>query len=141
MFRETKRITLAAAKLMGEKALEKCEEIGKPFVFSVVDAGGHVLYTQRMEDAFVTSVSIAIDKAFTAATMKRATHMLTERVKPESELFGLNNTNNGRIIPFGGGLPVIVDGEVIGGVGASGGAVEEDIAVATAALEALGLGV
>ena len=139
MFRETKKITLAAAKLMGEKALEKCEEIGKPFVFSVVDAGGHVLYTQRMEDAFVTSVSIAIDKAFTAATMKRGTHMLTERIKPESELFGLNHTNNGRIIPFGGGLPVIVDGEVIGGVGASGGTVEEDIAVATAALEALGL--
>jgi uncharacterized protein GlcG (DUF336 family) len=139
VFRETKKITLAAAKLMGEKALEKCEEIGKPFVFSVVDAGGHVLYTQRMEDAFVTSISIAIDKAFTAATMKRATHTLTERVKPESELFGLNNTNNGRIIPFGGGLPVIVDGEVIGGVGASGGAVEEDIAVATAALDALGL--
>ena len=139
MFKETKRITLAAAKLMGEKALEKCAEIGKPFVFSVVDAGGHVLYTQRMEDAFVTSVSIAIDKAFTAATMKRATHMLTERVKPESDLFGLNHTNNGRIIPFGGGFPVIVDEEVIGGVGVSGGAVEEDIAVATAALEALGL--
>ena len=139
MFKETKRITLAAAKLMGEKALEKSEEIGKPFVFSVVDAGGHVLYTQRMEDAFVTSVSIAIDKAFTAATMQRATDMLTERVKPESDLFGLNHTNNGRIIPFGGGLPVIVDGEVIGGVGASGGAVEEDIAVVKAALAALGL--
>jgi uncharacterized protein GlcG (DUF336 family) len=137
MFKETKKITLKAAKLMGEKALEKCEDIGKPFVFSVVDAGGHVLYTQRMEEAFVTSISIAIDKAFTAATMKRSTHLLTERVKPESELFGLNNTNNGRIIPFGGGLPVIVEGEVIGGVGASGGTVEEDIAVATAALEAL----
>lgn len=139
MFKETKRITLAAAKLMGEKALEKCEEIGKPFVFSVVDAGGHVLYTQRMEDAFITSIGIAIDKAFTAATMKRGTHMLTDKVKPESELFGLNNTNNGRIIPFGGGLPVIIDGEVIGGVGASGGAVEEDIAVVTAALEVLEL--
>jgi uncharacterized protein GlcG (DUF336 family) len=139
MFKETKRITLTAAKLMGDKALEKSEEIGKPFVFSVVDAGGHILYTQRMEDAFLTSVSIAIDKAFTAATMKRATHMLTERVKPESELFGLNYTNNGRIIPFGGGLPVIVDGEVIGGVGASGGSVEEDIAVAKTALEILGL--
>ncbi|WP_319370028.1 heme-binding protein [uncultured Ilyobacter sp.] len=139
MFKETKRITLNAAKIMGEKALEKSEEIGKPFVFSVVDAGGHVIYTQRMEDAFITSISIAIDKAFTAAAMKRATHVLTERVKPESELFGLNNTNNSRIIPFGGGLPVIVGGEVIGGVGASGGTVEEDIAVVTAALEALGL--
>ncbi|ADO81841.1 GlcG/HbpS family heme-binding protein [Ilyobacter polytropus] len=139
MYKETKRITLAAAKLMGEKALEKSVEIGKPFVFSVVDAGGHILYTQRMEDAFITSISIAIDKAFTAATMKRATHLLTERVKPESELFGLNHTNNGRIVPFGGGLPVTVDGEVIGGVGASGGTVEEDIQVVTAALNALGL--
>jgi len=139
MYKETKKITLAAAKLMGEKALEKSEEIGKPFVFSVVDAGGHILYTQRMEDAFITSINIAIDKAFTAATMKRPTHMLTERVKPESELFGLNHTNNGRIVPFGGGLPVTVDGEVIGGVGASGGTVEEDIQVVTAALNALGL--
>ena len=71
--------------------------------------------------------------------MKRATHMLTDSVKPESDLFGLNYTNNGRIIPFGGGIPVIVDGEVIGGVGASGGSVKEDIAVAIAALEALDL--
>lgn len=139
MFKDTKRLTLKAAKLMGEKALEKSEEIGKPFVFTVVDAGGHVLYTQRMEDAFVTSVGIATDKAFTAAAMQRSTDMLTDRVKPESELFGLNHTNNGRIVPFGGGLPVIVDGQVIGGVGVSGGAVEEDIAVATAALSVLGL--
>ena len=139
MFKKTKKITLAAAKLMGEKALEKCEKIGKPFVFSVVDAGGHILYTQRMEDAFITSISIAIDKAFTAATMKRATHMLTEKIKPESELFGLNNTNNGRIIPFGGGLPIIIDGDVIGGVGVSGGTVEEDMAVAKVAIDVLGL--
>lgn len=139
MFRKTKKITLAAAKLMGEKVLEKCEKIGKPFVFSVVDAGGHILYTQRMEDAFITSISIAIDKAFTAATMKRATHMLTEKIKPESELFGLNNTNNGRIIPFGGGFPIIVDGDVIGGVGVSGGTVEEDMAVAKVAIDVLGL--
>jgi len=138
MFKETKIITLAAAKLMGEKALEKCEEIGKSFVFSVVDAGGHILYTQRMEEAFITSISIATDKAFTAATMKRATDKLTEKIKPESDLFGLNHTNNGRIIPFGGGLPVVVDGKVIGGIGVSGGSVEEDIAVATAGLEALG---
>lgn len=124
---------------MEEKALEKCEKIGKPFVFSVVDAGGHILYTQRMEDAFITSISIAIDKAFTAATMKRATHMLTEKMKPGSELFGLNNTNNGRIIPFGGGLPIIIDGDVIGGVGVSGGTVEEDMAVAKVAIDVLGL--
>lgn len=137
MLRETKRLTLNTAKLMGERALEKCEEIGKSFVFTVVDAGGHVLYTQRMEDAFITSVSIATDKAFTAAAMKKPTHVLTEKVKPEQDLFGLNNTNDGRVIPFGGGLPVIVNDEVIGGVGASGGMVSEDIQVAEAALEVL----
>lgn len=135
--KNTKKLTLKAARLMGDKALEKCEEIGKSFVFTVVDAGGNVLYTQRMEDAFFTSVGIATDKAFTAAAVKKGTHVLTNIVKPENDLFGLNLTNNGRIITFGGGLPVIIDGEVIGGVGVSGGSVEEDIAVAQAALDVL----
>ena len=135
--KNTKKLTLKAAKLMGDRALEKCEEIGKSFVFTVVDAGGNVLYIQRMEDAFFTSVGIATDKAFTAAAVKKGTHVLTNIVKPEKDLFGLNLTNNGRIITFGGGLPIIVDEEVIGGVGVSGGSVEEDMAVAQAALDVL----
>lgn len=135
--KNTKKLTLKAARLMGDKALEKCEEIGKSFVFTVVDAGGNVLYIQRMEDAFFTSVGIATDKAFTAAAVKKGTHVLTNIVKPENDLFGLNLTNNGRIVTFGGGLPIIVDGEVIGGVGVSGGSVEEDMAVAQAALDVL----
>ncbi|WP_320048135.1 heme-binding protein [uncultured Ilyobacter sp.] len=133
--KNTKKLTLKAAKLMGDRALEKCEEIGKSFVFTVVDAGGNVLYIQRMEDAFFTSVGIATDKAFTAAAVKKGTHVLTSIVKPENDLFGLNLTNNGRIITFGGGLPIIVDGEVIGGVGVSGGSVAEDMAVAEAAID------
>lgn len=137
MFKETKIITLKAAKLMGEKALEKSEELNKSFVFSVVDAGGHIIYVQRMEDSFITSIDISINKAFTAATMKRTTELLTDKIKPESELFGLNNTNNGKIIPFGGGLPIIVEGKVIGGIGVSGGKVSEDIEVAKNALKAL----
>ena len=132
--KSTTKLTLKAAMLMGQKALEKCEEIGKSFVFTVVDAGGNVLYTQRMEDAFFTSVGIATDKAFTAAAVKKGTHILTGIVKPESDLFGLNLTNGGRIITFGGGLPILVDGEVIGGVGVSGGSIDEDIAVAESAL-------
>lgn len=133
----TKKLTLKAAMLMGVEALKKCEEIGKPFVFTVVDAGGNVLYTQRMEDAFFTSVGIATDKAFTAAAVKKGTHVLTNIVKPENDLFGLNLTNNGRIVTFGGGLPILVDGEVIGGVGVSGGSVAEDMAVAEAGLSIL----
>jgi uncharacterized protein GlcG (DUF336 family) len=134
LVKHTKKLTLEAAKMMGERALDKCEEIGKPFVFAVVDAGGNILYIQRMEDAFFTSVGIATDKAFTAAAVKKGTHLLTQMVKPDCDLFGLNLTNNGRIITFGGGLPIIVDGEIIGGVGVSGGSVEEDMAVAQAAI-------
>lgn len=137
LIKKTKKMTLKAAMLMGVAALKKSEEIGKAFVFTVVDAGGNVLYTQRMEEAFFTSVGIATDKAFTAAAVKKGTHVLTNIVKPENDLFGLNITNNGRIVTFGGGLPIIVDGEVIGGVGVSGGSVEEDMAVAGAALEIL----
>ena len=133
----TTKLTLKAAMLMGQRALEKCEEIGKSFVFTVVDAGGNILYTQRMEDAFFTSVGIATDKAFTAAAVKKGTHILTDIVKPEKDLFGLNLTNNGRIITFGGGLPILVDGEVIGGVGVSGGSVDEDISVAEYAINIL----
>jgi uncharacterized protein GlcG (DUF336 family) len=137
LIKTTNKLTLKAARLMGDKALNKCKEIGKDFVFVVVDAGGNTLYLQRMEDAFFTSVGIATDKAFTAAAVKKGTHVLTNIVKPENDLFGLNLTNNGRIITFGGGLPIIVDGEVIGGVGVSGGSVEEDMAVAQAALDVL----
>lgn len=137
LIKSTNKITLKTAILMGEKALAKSEEIGKPFVFSVVDAGGNILYTQRMEEAFFTSVSIANDKAFTAAALKKGTHVLTDKVKPDCDLFGLNLTNNNRIITFGGGLPILFDGDVIGGVGVSGGSVEEDMKVANAALSIL----
>ncbi len=91
----------------------------------------------RMEDAFFTSVGIATDKAFTAAALKKGTHTLTDRVKPEQDLFGLNLANNGRIVTFGGGLPIIVHGEVIGGIGVSGGSVQEDMMVAQEALKVI----
>ncbi len=135
--KNSKKLTLKAAMLMGQRALEKSEAIGKNFVFALVDAGGNLLYLHRMEDAFFTSVNIATDKAFTASAVQKGTHMLTDKVKPEQDLFGLNMTNKGRIITFGGGLPIIIDGEIIGGVGVSGGTVDEDIAVAQAALDVL----
>lgn len=135
--KETKKLTLKAAQAMGEKALQKSNEIGKPFVFVVVDAGGNTLYLHRMEEAFFTSIGVATDKAYTAAAVKKGTHMLTDKVKPDQDLFGLNSANQGRMITFGGGLPVTVDDEVIGGVGVSGGSVTEDMAVAESALMAL----
>ncbi len=131
----THQITLESAKLMGEKALEKAKEINVPIVFSVVDAGGNLLLLERMDGAFVTSIDISINKAFTACSIKQETQNLSEVVLPGNSLYGLNITNGGRIITFGGGIPIIFKGEIVGAVGVSGGTVEEDICIAKASLE------
>lgn len=132
-----KSITLTAAKRMGKGAIKKATEIKVPVVFSVVDNGGNLLYLERMDEAFVTSVDISINKAFTAWALKSGTNELSEVVLPGQSLYGLNLTNNARIITFGGGFPIIVDGEIVGAVGVSGGTVEEDMSIAEAALSSL----
>ncbi|WP_418965843.1 GlcG/HbpS family heme-binding protein [Cetobacterium sp.] len=131
------QITLKASKKMGEAALKKATEIKVPVVFSVVDNGGNLIYLERMDDAFVTSVDIAINKAFTAWALKKGTNELSEVVLPGESLYGLNLTNNSRIITFGGGFPIVIDGEIVGAVGVSGGTVEEDMEIAKAALKSL----
>lgn len=131
------QITLEASKKMGDAALQKALEIKVPVVFSVVDNGGNLLYLERMDEAFVTSVDIAINKAFTAWALKIGTNELSEIVLPGQSLYGLNLTNNSRIITFGGGFPIVIDENIVGAVGVSGGTVEEDIEIAKAALNSL----
>ena len=131
------QITLEASKKMGKAALKKALEIKVPVVFSVVDNGGNLLYLERMDEAFVTSVDIAINKVFTAWALKSGTNELSEVVLPGQSLYGLNLTNNSRIITFGGGFPIIINDEIVGAVGVSGGTVEEDMEIAKAALNSL----
>lgn len=131
------QITLEASKKMGKAALKKALEIKVPVVFSVVDNGGNLLYLERMDEAFVTSIDIAINKAFTAWALKNGTNELSEVVLPGQSLYGLNLTNNSRIITFGGGFPIIINDEIVGAVGVSGGTVEEDMEIAKAALNSL----
>ena len=131
------QITLEASKKMGKAALKKALKIKVPVVFSVVDNGGSLLYLERMDEAFVTSVDIAINKAFTAWALKSGTNELSEVVLPGQSLYGLNLTNNSRIITFGGGFPIIINDEIVGAVGVSGGTVEEDMEIAKAALNSL----
>lgn len=135
--RNLNSITLEAAKKMGVEALKKATEINVPVVFSVVDNGGNLLYLERMDKAFVTSIDIAINKAFTAWALKKGTNEISEDVLPGQSLYGLNTTNNCRIITFGGGFPIVINGEIIGAVGVSGGTVEEDMSIAKAGLSAL----
>jgi len=132
---EIKQLSLDIVKEMAAAAEAKASEMNIPIVFAAVDAGANLMLMHRMENAFITSVDIAVNKAFTSAALKIGTHEVTPNIQPGESLYGLQLTNNCRIVPFGGGFPVIVEGQVVGAVGVSGGTVEEDMAIAKAAVE------
>jgi uncharacterized protein GlcG (DUF336 family) len=115
----------------GEK---KAAELKIPYNIAVVDAGGGLVAHERMDGAWLGSVAIAIDKAWTARAFDLATEELARFTQSGQSGFGVNTTNGSRVVIFGGGIPVKAGGAVIGAVGASGGSVEDDIAVARAAL-------
>ncbi|WP_071392785.1 GlcG/HbpS family heme-binding protein [Bacillus tuaregi] len=135
---EIKQLSLDIVKKMAAAAEAKAVEMNVPVVFAAVDAGANLMLMYRMENAFITSVDIAVNKAFTSAALKIGTHEVTPNIQPGESLYGLQLTNNCRIVPFGGGLPVITDGQVVGAIGVSGGTVEEDMTIAKAALEIFG---
>ena len=108
--------------------------MGIPNNIAVVDAGGGLVAHVRMDKAWLGSVDIAINKAWTARAFDTATDDLAKLTQSGQQGFGLNTTNNSRVVIFGGGIPVKINGVVIGAIGASGGSVEEDIMVARAAV-------
>ena len=100
----------------------------------MTDAGGGLLAHIRMDGAWLGSVDIAINKAWTARAFDMSTDDLARLKQPGQQAFGLNTTNDSRVVIFGGGIPIKLDGVVIGAVGASGGSVEQDVVVARAAV-------
>ena len=117
----------------------KALELKVPYNIAVVDAGGGLVAHVRMDGAWLGSVDIAIDKAWTARAFDLTTETLAQLAQPGQQGFGLNTTNRCRAVIFGGGIPIKADGTVIGAVGASGGSVEQDILVAQAAVAAMNL--
>ncbi|MBK5243540.1 MAG: cob(I)yrinic acid a,c-diamide adenosyltransferase [Eubacteriaceae bacterium] len=136
-FQEKDYSLLILAKKMGAAARVKALEMNVPIVFSVVDSGGNLTYFERMEDALMVSIDISVNKAYTANALKMSTDKVAKVVKEDGSLYGLQWTNNGRMVVFGGGYPLIYNGEVIGGLGVSGGSVDEDMIIAKAGLAAL----
>jgi uncharacterized protein GlcG (DUF336 family) len=116
-------------------ARKKAEEIGVPMVIAVVDAGGNTIAVQRMDNALLVSINIATNKAYTAVAVKVPTHELAKAAQPGGPLYGINTTDGCRIVIFGGGFPLMRGDELAGGIGVSGGSVEQDMACAMAALE------
>ncbi|MFE2601053.1 heme-binding protein [Streptomyces sp. NPDC059396] len=126
-------LTLQEAMDRTAAGIAKATEMGVPMNIAVVDAGGHLLYFSRMEDAWLGSIDIAIRKARTAAFFRTPTAAIGELSQPGGDLYNIEVTNGG-LVTFGGGLPIVSGDRVIGAVGASGGQVAEDTAVAEACL-------
>src|SRR5215467_11290340 len=131
-------LTLDDAKQMLSAAEAKAASLGIPYCVAVVDAGGHLLAFLRQDGALIGSIDLAIDKAATARIFDKTTAHLATLAQSGKPLFGIQESNAGKVVIFGGGIPIVSNGNIIGAVGASAGTVEQDIAVAEAAVAALG---
>ena len=130
------KLTLEDAKKMMDGAINKAIEIGVDMDIAIVDDGGHLMLFTRMDNARITSINISIDKAFTAAAARKATSDYGKSVRNHGPAFGIQTSHQGRFCVVGGGLPLFVDGQIVGGIGCSSGTPDQDIVVAQAGLDA-----
>ncbi|NKN39132.1 heme-binding protein [Agrobacterium sp. a22-2] len=130
-----KRLDQSDAQLLIAGARAKAVEIGVPMCIAITDESGQLIAFERMDGGKVTSTTIAIDKAFTAAAARKATHEYGEASQPGKPAFGIHSAISGRLMIVGGGLPVIVDGDVVGGIGLSSGTPAQDMQCAQAGLD------
>lgn len=139
--RTARVLTTAEARLMIDAAVKKSQEIGVLETICVVDAGGFPIALERMDGARITGPQVAWNKAFTAAGHKRSTHLFNRSPNgpalPGNEAYGIQLSFEGRFAIFVGGFPIVVDGEVVGGIGLSGGNGEQDTTAGVAGLQAL----
>ena len=128
--RLTEGMTLQLANALIEKVMAKAAEIGVNAVVAVSDAAAHPVSVQCMDGAYIASYDVAVNKAYTVVALKMPTTALKELAAPGGSLYGIQFTNGGKIVIFGGGDPLYDDrGEVIGGLGVSGGSEEQDAAL------------
>lgn len=135
------KLELGEARAMARAALEKAKEMNVLETVCICDEGGFPIVLERMDGARITGPQIAWNKAFTAAGHKRSTHLFTTPPNgpalPGNEAFGIQLSFEGRFAVFIGGFPVVVDEQVVGGLGLSGGNGEQDTKCGLAALQAL----
>jgi len=125
-------LSLEEAKKIVQDAEAKAKEIGVKMNIAVADVGGNLVAFERMDNAWLGSINIAQSKAFTAVAFNMTTEDLGKESQVGKSLFGIHTTNNGKIVIFGGGIPLLRKGVLVGAIGVSGGAVPQDIEVAKA---------
>lgn len=127
-----KDITLKAALELAEKVKEKARQMGVKAVVAISNRAANPVLVECMDDSYIASYDIAVQKAFTVVSLKMPTSQLKELAQPGGELYGIQFTNNGKIVIFGGGEPLTApDGTIIGGIGVSGGSEAQDTALAS----------
>jgi uncharacterized protein GlcG (DUF336 family) len=129
-------MTMEKAQKIIEAGVVKAKEIRQPMNIAVVDAGANLAAFARMDGAWLGSIDIAINKAFTARAFDISTLELGRNSQPGDQFFGIHTSNHGRVMIFAGGVPIKLKGQVVGAVGVSGGSGEQDQAVAEAAAAA-----
>jgi uncharacterized protein GlcG (DUF336 family) len=125
------------AQILAGASQAAAVELGIPMAIALVDAEGGAQLFMRMDGTLPVSSELAVSKAYTAAILRMSSAEVGKQAQPGAALYGIESTHNGRIVLFGGGLPLYLNGKVAGAVGVSGGSVEEDIVVATPAVELL----
>ena len=131
------KITYPVARILGNIAESKASDLAVPMAIALMDGEGGLLFFGRMDGTLPASTEIATSKAYTAAVLRMATHELGKLAQPGGELYGIQHTHNGKIVLFGGGLPLQLNGQVVGAIGISGGSVNEDVQVAEYVVNAL----
>lgn len=129
-------ITLRIAKILLEAAERKALELGLSEDIAVVDEGGNLIGFLRMDNAKIAGIGISQDKAWTSVSMQMPTSNLADAALPGGPSYGINTTNQGRIVVLGGGIPLVYNKKIVGGIGVSGATSAQDIEVANAAVKA-----
>lgn len=129
-------VKLEDARRVIAAAEKKARELGQPMNIAVADEGGRLVAHVRMDGAWLGSIDISINKAFTARAFDIATKDLAEQSQSGGQFFGIHASNDGRVMVFAGGIPLKREGKVVGAVGVSGGSGEQDHTVAAAGAEA-----
>lgn len=123
-------MTLALAKRLALRVEQKATEMGVKPVVAISNTGARPVLVECTDDSYIASYDVALQKAYTVVALKMPTKTLKALAQPGEPLYGIQFTNQGQIVIFGGGVPLMHKGKIIGGLGVSGGSEEQDTALA-----------
>ena len=123
-------MSLELAKTLAKRVEERAAMMGVKAVVVIMNSGANPVLVHCMDDSFIASYDVAFNKAYTVVGLKISTIELKKLAQPGGSLYGIQNTNDGKIVIFGGGEPLMIGGRIVGGLGVSGGTEDDDTALA-----------